>query len=255
MSSRRIAAAARIALAALVGFGLGARSARADSVDDSTTVALTTLGPGGLLAIGCIAFAALTDNEEKAEDAFDRKGFALGASGSYARQDFDNSPNFVPFATSLSGVDDDALGFSVRGGYRCNSYLSADYQFEWLDAFEGTVPGRAAGTLDDARFEPLVFTSNLKLHILTGRIQPFVLIGPGFMRMESKYHQRSPALGTPLPNQTDRVAKFAARFGGGVEFYATPSLVLGVDASYVMPTGKLDGFDYISVGWGLQYRF
>jgi hypothetical protein len=207
LSSRRIAAVARIALAGLIGFELGARPARADSIDEAHGGAQRL--SGGLLAIGCTAPG--TEKEERGEDAFDRKGFVVGASGSYARQEFDNSPSFVPFTTSLSGLDDDTLGFSVHGGYRCNSYVSADYQFEWLDAIEGTIPGRAAGTRDDARFEPLVFTSNLKLHLPMGRVQPFLLIGPGFMRMESKYHQASPALGTPLPNQTDRVSKFAAR--------------------------------------------
>ena len=45
------------------------------------------------------------------------------------------------------------------------------------------------------------------------------------------------------------------RFGGGVEFYATPSIVLSIDADYLLPFGDLDDLDVVTIAWGLQYRF
>ena len=48
---------------------------------------------------------------------------------------------------------------------------------------------------------------------------------------------------------------FAARFGGGIEAYLTETIALTFDASYVVPTDDLDDFNYVSLGWGLNYRF
>ena len=38
---------------------------------------------------------------------------------------------------------------------------------------------------------------------------------------------------------------FAARFGAGFEVYATEHIVINLDASYVLPTGSLEDFDYV----------
>jgi opacity protein-like surface antigen len=47
----------------------------------------------------------------------------------------------------------------------------------------------------------------------------------------------------------------ALRFGAGLDFYVNRNVVVSAEASYLMPTGKLDGMDYYSFGLGLQYRF
>ena len=48
---------------------------------------------------------------------------------------------------------------------------------------------------------------------------------------------------------------FAARFGGGIDFYVTEKIGVSLDGSYVLPTGDLKDFDYFSIAWGFQYRF
>jgi hypothetical protein len=48
---------------------------------------------------------------------------------------------------------------------------------------------------------------------------------------------------------------FAARFGGGVDIYFNPNIAVVIDAGYVLPTGDLDGLDYVSFSVGFQYRF
>jgi len=45
------------------------------------------------------------------------------------------------------------------------------------------------------------------------------------------------------------------RFGGGIDIYATKHVVVSLGIDYVLPFGKLDAMDYISVNWGIQYRF
>jgi hypothetical protein len=48
----------------------------------------------------------------------------------------------------------------------------------------------------------------------------------------------------------------AARFGAGLDVYVTRNIAINVDASYVRPMStEFDDLDYLSVGWGLLYRF
>ena len=45
------------------------------------------------------------------------------------------------------------------------------------------------------------------------------------------------------------------RFGGGIDLYATQNVVVSLEADYVLPVGKLEDLNYITVSWGFQYRF
>ena len=45
------------------------------------------------------------------------------------------------------------------------------------------------------------------------------------------------------------------RFGGGIDLYATKNVVVTVGADYVLPFDDLKDLDYISIGWGIEYRF
>ena len=177
------------------------------------------------------------------------------------------------YTFSFDDIDSDTFGVSGRGGYRCHPYVSAELQFERLSDFDGAISENASGITNqgiidpadfatarrfDLELESLVFTTNVKGHLLTGRYQPFVLLGVGFMRMESKARDDG-TLGNPTlglaPQASDRIVKVALRFGGGLDFYLTRNVVVSAEASYLMPTGKLDGLDYYSIGLGLQYRF
>ena len=61
--------------------------------------------------------------------------------------------------------------------------------------------------------------------------------------------------GFGLPNLNWTDANFAMRFGGGIDLYATKNVVVSAQADYLLPFGSLDGFDFLSIGLGLQYRF
>ena len=282
----------KAAVIGLTGFALGVSPAAADSIGSATTVALAVIGGGGFMSIGCMAIALQTQDDEDDEEGYDRRGFYIALSGSYARNNFsdaaavnlvdgelqdnlrllrgtpddmgtpdpsDDDPGTYTF--SLGDLDDEVFGFTGRGGYRCHPYVSAEFQFESLGDFEGTISENGTPMNDTARdfdleLEALVLTSNVKGYLLTGRFQPFVLVGVGFMRMESKARD---ATGGTLPGlaaqASERTVNLAMRFGGGLDIYATRNVVVSVEVSYLMPTGKLDNLDYISVGLGLQYRF
>ncbi len=279
--------------AALIGFAglaLGVAPASANSIGNGSTVALTMIGGGGLMSIGCMAVALLTqDDEGEEEEGYDRRGFFVGLSGSYARENFSDSSvvNLVDgelqenlrllrgtpvlpsppgdpgvYTFNFGDIDSDTFGFNGRGGYRCHPYVSAELQFESLANFDGSIMERGTPSNDTARgfdleLETLVFTTNVKGHLLTGRYQPFVLLGMGFMRMESK--ARDYTSGTIIPGKaaqaSERTVNVALRYGAGLDFYLTKSVVVSAEGSYLMPTGKLDGMDYYQFGVGLQYRF
>ena len=305
----------KAAVVGLAGLVLGASPAAAESIGDGETVVLTLIGGGGLMAIGCMAIALLSADDEDDEEAYDRRGFYLAASGSYARGNFtdssilnlydgeiihnlrvlrgtpdlgdpDSNPPRPPGDPGVYFVkfgdvdDDDAFGFTGRGGYRCHSRVSVELQAEHFDDFgsgsiveTGSTPGagfpqQPDDTLRNFEFdlESLVMTTNVKGHLMTGRYQPFVLAGLGFMRMETKARDVTPnaiadtdQCSDPgpchAPQVSDRRVEIAMRFGGGLDFYLTENVVISAEGSYLMPTGKLDGLDYYTFGLGLQYRF
>ena len=160
---------------------------------------------------------------------YGRNGVYLGLAGTYAIENFQN--------TGPLSIDD-GLGINSRLGYRFHPHFSVELAFEWIDEFE--IEGTAF------RVETWILTGNAKLHFLTGPIQPFALAGLGVMRADLR--------GGGSGSITDD-EDFAARFGGGVDLYASEHIVIAVEASYVRPTDDVDDLDYVSLGWGLQCRF
>ncbi len=297
----------KAAVVGMAGLVLGVSPAAADSLSNGSTVVLTMLGGGGLMSLGCMATALLTQDDDDAEEGYDRRGIYIALSGSYARENFSDSsvvdlfdgglqdvlrrvrgtpdlgdpsnqsnprPPGDPgiYSFGFSGVDSDTFGVNGRGGYRCHPYISAELQYEWLSDFDGGItettgfnpwPSAANDVPRNFEFEleSLVLTTNVKGHLLTGRFQPFVLAGLGFMRMESKAHDvtskdtldaagRKRAVGV-----RDTRVEVAMRFGGGLDIYLTENILVSAEGSYLIPTGKLDGMDYYMFGLGLQYRF
>ena len=82
---------------------------------------------------------------------------------------------------------------------------------------------------------------NGKAFVLTERFQPFLMIGLGGMGVRGDADSGD--------------SGFAARFGGGIDIYITRSFYGALDASYVLPTGDVDDFDLVSIGWGFGFRF
>ena len=103
-----------------------------------------------------------------------------------------------------------------------------------------------------AKVDPLVMTVNAKGHLLTGRTQPFLLAGIGFMNIQTESYQLP---GSTMSSASGNKTDYAMRFGGGVDFYATKHIVASLEGSYVLPTGRLQGWDYYTFGLGMQYRF
>jgi opacity protein-like surface antigen len=47
----------------------------------------------------------------------------------------------------------------------------------------------------------------------------------------------------------------AFRFGGGVDVYVTDHISLDIGGAYVLPIGDVEDLRFISIRFGIQYRF
>jgi hypothetical protein len=158
----------------------------------------------------------------------------IGIGPAFGFEDFSNT----------GGIDiDDAYGFNTWAGYRFVDFLSAEMNLEYLDGFDFDIFGA------DIEGEALAFTWNAKVfpltRVITDRIDPFLYTGIGIGWLEYDAGRFGTADGTG----------FIARFGGGVDLYLTENLAFQASSSYVLPTGDLDDFAYVSLVFGLQYRF
>jgi opacity protein-like surface antigen len=176
------------------------------------------------LALILIAMAAPPAAAERGED-YARTGPYLGAGLALGWEKFDGLP----------GGFDTGVGFDAWGGYRFHPNFAGELELGYVDRVN-------LGALDTSL---LTFTGNLKAYLATGRVQPFAVVGIGVTRV-----------GASLPGfGSGSEAAFGARFGGGLDFYVCENVSVGATASYVLATGDLDGFDYISLVMGAQYRF
>ena len=190
-----------------------------------------------------VLIITLAGSAHAREPDYDRTGPYLGVGAAFAWDDFDNL---------IGDLDPDmAYGFDAWGGYRFLSFLAAELQIEYLKGFDAQREFWLDITNPPILFsrrkvdgEAVTFTGNLKAHLPLGRFQPFILAGVGLGYVEFDVAGRD-------FNDT----ALAARFGGGLDFYLTDALALQVSSSYVLQTGDLDGFDYVSLIAGLQYRF
>ena len=112
-------------------------------------------------------------------------------------------------------------------------------QFQYYDDF--TVDGNGG---PDANINAQSFSANLKGYPLTGRFQPYGLAGFGFLRTATD------------SRGTERVeVEFIGRFGGGVDTYITPNVLMYVEGTYLIPKAELKDFNIVPLAFGVQYRF
>lgn len=179
--------------------------------------------------------ANLPASADDGQPDFARRGFYVGAGAEGGK--------FTDLGLG-SGVDDEVgAGFNVFAGYRVYKYIATEVEFEMLPE----VDLKADGFGKFADIEIWTITGNVKALPLTGRIQPFALVGIGLLHGKLK-----DSVGLGL-DESD--TGFAARFGGGLDVYVTEHIAVWARSTYVLPAGDVSDVDYVSFGGGLQYRF
>ena len=244
----RRAAAVVLTGLALVTLPISARA-------DTALAVYGGVGAAVLLPLVCAIVAMNTDENEE-EEEFARQGWMVGVAGSYAIETLaDDLEDDIPTRLTILGDStdldvDDSLGVNGRVGYRCHRRFSTELEVEWLDRFKADVMVSGVGKVATVDLEPVVITVNMKGYLLTGRYQPFLLFGAGIMTAEATLRD---TVGMGI-NESERETDFVTRFGGGIDLYATKHVVVSLEAEYVLPFDNLDEADYISIGWGFQYR-
>ncbi|MCH2170913.1 porin family protein [Myxococcota bacterium] len=164
-------------------------------------------------------------------------GVYVSAAGSYAMNSSDLALDF-----------ENSLGFKARLGHRFHRFVALEAEFEWIDAFDVRIQDT---TPESYGFWAL--TLNGRGYFTTGRFQPFVAAGLGVAR--ARFARGDGGSAEVFLPAGSGESSFVMRLGGGLEVFTSERLALTLDASYVLPTGNLDGFDYVSIGWGFRYGF
>ena len=155
---------------------------------------------------------------------FERPGLYGALNGVYSVETFDNVP---------SSIVDNAVGVSMRGGYRFNGMFAGEMQYEYSGDFSDI----------GGNFAEHLLTLNGKAYLPLDRFQPYALFGMGL------------AVGAFDPGSNEE--SFLVRVGGGVDMYFNEHFGLLAEAVYNIPTDNqiMDDATYLSLGWGLFYRF
>jgi opacity protein-like surface antigen len=133
-------------------------------------------------------------------------------------------------------------GFDMRAGARHNRWFATDLTGQYVHNF---VSGSDA-------FLAWGITANERFYFTKRRFQPYVAAGLGFLNIKAR---KSPILtpAGPVSVPTGFSPGFVMRFGAGLESYVNESFIITLDCYYNLPVGKIDGFDYIAAGLGLQF--
>jgi opacity protein-like surface antigen len=197
-----------------------------------------------LLGIGIAllpATSAFGQGESESPD-FARPGFYVGLGATLAVQNFDLD-EAEDTAKANIDVEDTAPGLDVRAGYRFHPNIAAELHYQTWAEFGFEVEGD--GT-QESQINTWSLMANLKAFPLTGRIQPYGLLGLGALRvgLDDDFD-----LGIPS-NDTN----FCGRLGFGLDFYLAEHSLIYFESSYLLTTGGGDTFDLIPLTVGIQYR-
>ncbi len=199
------------------------------------------------MTMALVCFSSLA----RAQEDYSRDGCYLGLAGTVAFL-LSGEDLLERHFTGLSADVDESLGLHARVGCR-GKWGGGEVHFEWLEGFDAKLDGLAIGKADgwaltlDLKLYPLAGLEG-RLPALARRFQPFATVGFGYLTLDT----------------FDEEWDFAVRFGGGLELYVTRNVAINVDATYVLPVSDSlcavadcegDDLDYLSVGWGLLYRF
>ncbi len=140
----------------------------------------------------------------------------------------------------ISGVDfDSSVGVSGRLGSHITPNFSLEGQVEYAGTFDWNMFG------ESVEVSSTLLAVNGRLYLLTGRVQPYVLggMGWGFTDLDSSVGISADDSG------------WVGRVGGGADIYINDQVGITLDAIYNITTGDIEDLNYLSIGWGLFYRF
>ena len=199
-------------------------------------------------------------------------GFYIGIGGSYALENMDNDD------LDTGDIDfDDTQGANIKVGYHFNNMFSVELDVNYLPEFEGDadydaydIYNMGFDLLDNietdvttcmlsAKFSPKLGSSSLRLLILGG---------VGIMNMDGDYKEPSQIshwydeygyIDNVTVDEWDSCSfsetGACAKIGLGLEYFMTEHVSAGLESSYVVGFGDVDGIDYTNFTFSVAYHF
>jgi opacity protein-like surface antigen len=199
-----------------------------------------------LSAALALAFLCWPAAPVQAQD-FERGGLYLGGSAFWLGEQFGDELNReLEEALDLDDADlrvSDSRGASATLGLRLGSRFALELVGERYDDLDFDL--RVGGVDTSGELELSTAMLMGKVFLFTGRIQPYLMAGAGYVR------------GRAEVDDIDEVGHAAiGRAGVGVELYLNRHWVFGVQGAYSRGISKeLDDLAFVTVGGSLMYRF
>lgn len=177
------------------------------------------------------------------------EAFYVGVGGSYALENFDGEAN-----------PDNAWGFNAKLGYRMHEFIALQFDYDYLFGFDDSQKVFSSGKTYKAKYELDVQTFILSLKGYFGinsyNIRPFVIAGVGgiHVNVDTDYNVTGPGTSVRAHGSNDET-DWCVKLGGGLDWYPTKNLSLGLEGSYVWGLGNLDDVQYFNIGVGVAYHF
>lgn len=172
------------------------------------------------------------------EPDYARTGAYIGIGGSYAIEFFGGEGD-----GNLIG---NSSGLKAYVGYRAHPNVAVQLRYDRYFGFDTDDNGRAGDF--GGEYTAWALMTDVKAYLLTGRYQPYVIIGLGYMDFDASLNTRANT--TP-----DAGAGFAMRYGAGLEAYVNENISLGPEIAWLQPYGDADDLASLTIGAGLTYKF
>jgi opacity protein-like surface antigen len=166
------------------------------------------------------------------EDPYSKPALYGGVGGTFTWQLFDQDIGTPGQVVTVNNTQ----GFELFLGYRASPYVGGEVQIDSMNGFNAEV-----GT-QNTDIDLLSTTFNLKGYLPAGRLQPFLLLGVGYLNVDS---------GSPI--LTDDGNGLVTRFGSGLDVYLTDNFAVYAGWHYLLPFGDNSQLDTLSVHFGIQY--
>lgn len=157
----------------------------------------------------------------------------IGLGLAYAKETFDTDD--LRGATSSATVDD-TWGFNIVAGYTFVKYFAIEANFNWYDSFKlDTNLGSS-----DIDIWTVMLNGKVMYPLFENRLVPYAKAGIGWMYAS-------------MDSGNDN--NIAWDFGGGIDYYITPNISVGLDIKYVIGTADLDDIEYYVGSIVAAYHF
>lgn len=163
---------------------------------------------------------------ETVETDYAATGPYLGVGGLYA----------IEFFSDGNARTDNSAGFHVRAGYRFMPNMSVELLYQYLNKFD----------VDPGHIDGWSLTANAKAYVLTGRIQPYALVGVGYINTGGSAGNHPAAASTGDGT--------LMRFGIGMDVCLGEHWAIGPELAYDLPFGSAEDLDYMDVSIGVRYK-